>query len=199
MSLCIAVDARVLGEEQTGVATYTRSLLSAMAELRPETEWLLLAHRKLCHADVWSGVPPSRVRYVTIPFPTPHVGAPHFGIILLAPLVLRRERDRISGSRRSVSFPVGGEGFRRLSRFTTSRFLRLPDIQPPKYSAAWKRVLRRAARAADHAICVSEATRDDWIGLLDGRAETSSVIHEGVDLDRFTPGGGLMIPRVFAI
>lgn len=187
MSLRVAVDARVLGEEQTGVATYTRSLLSAMADLQPETEWILLSHRRLLERDVWLGTPPPHVRYLVIPFLTPMLVRPVWDHVLV-PLALRGKRPGLWFSPLSV-VPRWLGDVPSVVTIHDLAFLRFPDIQPPKYRAAWSRSLRRASRAATHAICVSQATRADWMDLLGGRSEAATVIHEGVDLDRFSPHG----------
>ncbi len=65
-------------------------------------------------------------------------------------------------------------------------FERYAWILPRQYRLAWGRSLRHAARSATGAICVSESTRRDWIELASGRESNSIVIHEGVDLGRFT-------------
>ncbi len=187
MSATIAVDVRVLGEEHTGVATYTRSLLTALAVERPDTEWLLFSHRTLKNTAVWGeGVQP-RWHPRIVPFPAPMVVRPIWDHVLIPPL-LRLAAPDLWFSPLSIT-PAGLGRIPSVVTIHDLAFMKLPGIQPAKYSAAWSHSLKRAARKATHAICVSESTRRDFLELPGAGPERVSVIHEGVDLERFQPGG----------
>ena len=181
----IAVDARVLGEEQTGVATYTRSLLSALAVVRFETEWLLYSHRPLPVESIWTGATPGNVETRVIRFPTPMWFRPiwEHGLLPLRLLSEKRRPDLWFSPLSVVPRFLGS-----LPAVVTIHdlaFERYPWILPRQYRVAWGRSLRHAAKSATGAICVSESTRRDWIELASGRESDSIVVHEGVDLERF--------------
>ncbi len=154
-------DMRVLGIERLGVmggATVTHDLAGAVARLTDPHQ------RAIAHAD-WA----YRVR------------------LLLAGAARRAAPDLVHTGHPNAT-PLGELG---CPRVTTCHDL-IP-LRFPRHYLGWrdgyrpgreKLDLRRYA-AADHIIAVSETTASDLVELLDIRASKITVVHNGVDLERW--------------
>jgi glycosyltransferase involved in cell wall biosynthesis len=71
-------------------------------------------------------------------------------------------------------------------------FIRVPDTATPGLRAYLNVVVPRSARAADHILADSQATKDDLIALYDVPTDKVTVLLSGVD-PRFFPSGHLLL------
>ncbi|MFH1738968.1 MAG: glycosyltransferase family 1 protein [bacterium] len=186
-NLHIGVDARVLAERHTGVATYTRLLLRHLLTVRKDARLTLFSHRPI-DSDVLAAIDVSgRTSVCCRRCPPAMLARPVWDHALLPMAVASREPHLFFSPLSVVP------RFVRTPRVVTVHdlgFLRFPGIQPAKYRWYWQAALRRAVRVADSLIAVSHSTARDAIELLGADLERITVIHEAVDpffLDEPTP------------
>jgi glycosyltransferase involved in cell wall biosynthesis len=169
MSLRIAIDARLNAYRQGGIPQYTRQLLSALAEIAPNDQFVSLQHRRqprplsdrpnVVQHTLWTP-PHHRLEQWTLPLE----------LLAVRPQVLHCP-DFIAPQRRFCPAVV---------TIHDLAFLRFPEILTDDARAYYGQVQRSTA-SADGIIAVSEATRRDICELLDIPPERVHVIYEAAD------------------
>lgn len=162
----IAIDARLNAYRRGGIPQYTRFLLTSMAEIAREDQFISLQHRDMLRPLAVAQNVLRRTIYtpphhrfeqwslpVEVTFARPHVfHAPDF----IAPL--RR------------TFPA-------VATIHDLAFMHYPDILDDAARAYYSRV-KASSHRADSIIAVSEATRQDIVQFLDLPPEQIHVIYE---------------------
>ena len=162
----IAIDARLNAYRHGGIPQYTRQLLTALAEVAPEEEFISLQHRDhLRPLAIATNVvrrtaltpPHHRFEQWTLPLE----------LLMARPTVLHSP-DFIAPLRRPCPAVV---------TIHDLAFMHFPEILDAAASAYYGQVKTNAPRA-DAVIAVSEATRQDIAQFLDIPIEQIDVIHE---------------------
>jgi glycosyltransferase involved in cell wall biosynthesis/ribosomal protein S27AE len=162
----IAIDARLNAYRQGGIPQYTRQLLTALAEIAREDQFLSLQHRDHQRPLV---VAPNVVRRTV--FTPPH----HRFEQLTLPLEVLLTRadvlhcpDFVAPLRRTTPAVV---------TIHDLAFMHYPHLLDDEARAYYGRV-KQSTQRAEAIVAVSEATRQDIANLLDIQPEHVDVIHE---------------------
>lgn len=162
----IAIDARLNAYRRGGIPQYTRQLLTALADLAPEEEFVSLQHREMLRP---LAVAPNVTRRAVLTPPHHRFEQWTLPLELLAvrPHVLHCP-DFIAPTRRLWPAVV---------TIHDLAFFRYPDILDDEAKAYYGRVRESSARA-DAVIAVSEATRQDIAQFCDIPIEEIDLIYE---------------------
>lgn len=173
----IAIDARMCGYRQGGIASYTRQLATALAPLlhaRGDTFVIGRARQGEMVLPPQSGVMQPRI------WTPPHN---RFESMTLPVEWLRARCDLLH----SPDFiPVRPGPWRTVITVHDLDFLRHPERLTTKAHRYYGRV-GQAVHQADAIIAVSHATRDDLISLASAAPNRITVVHEAAD-PRYRPG-----------
>ncbi|MFL5806254.1 MAG: glycosyltransferase [Roseiflexaceae bacterium] len=162
----IAIDARLNAYRQGGIPQYTRQLLTALAEVARDDEFISLQHRD--HLRPLAVAPNVTRRTVLTP---PHHRFEQWTLpleVLLARPDVLHCPDFIAPVRRSCPAVV---------TIHDLAFLHYPEILDDAARVYYGRIKQNAARA-DAIIAVSEVTRQDVAQFLDIAIEDITMIHE---------------------
>jgi glycosyltransferase involved in cell wall biosynthesis len=162
----IAIDARLNAYRQGGIPQYTRQLLTALADVARDDEFISLQHRD--HLRPLAVAPNVRRRTILTP---PHHRFEQWTLpieVLLARPDVLHCPDFIAPARRSCAAVV---------TIHDLAFLHYPEILDDAARAYYGQIKQNAARA-DAIIAVSEVTRQDVAQFLDIAIEDVAVIHE---------------------
>lgn len=191
-ALHIAIDARWIFPEMSGIGLYTRELIAALARRQPSHRFTLLFN----HEDVMArtaeetglaGVPGFSFHLVAR---GPYAPADQ----LLLPALLRRLKVDVFHATNCMMPFWNMSGIRRMVTFHDLIPLLFRDHAPRarknRFYPVYRWMLNTTAARSDLIVAVSEATRQDILRHLRipaGTEDKVRVIHEGVDA-RFQPG-----------
>lgn len=169
----IAIDARLPGYRDGGISTYTRQLVLALEALQPNHEFTIVHHRKgaerlgvrFPRVDVWTP-PHNRVERLSLSLEL----LPHRFDVLHSPDFIPPYR----GAKHHV-ITVHDLTFLYFPQYLTSNARRYYNAQ-----------IGAACKDADHILAVSNATRDDLIGVLNVKKDKITVQPHGVSA-RYRP------------
>jgi glycosyltransferase involved in cell wall biosynthesis len=162
----IAIDARLNAYRQGGIPQYTRQLLTALAEVAPEEQFISLQHRDQLRP---LAIAPNVARRTALT--PPHHRFEQWTLpleLLLARPDVLHSPDFIAPLRRTCPAVV---------TIHDLAFMHYPEILDAAASAYYGQVKTNAPRA-DAIIAVSEATRQDIAQFLDIPIEQIDVIYE---------------------
>jgi glycosyltransferase involved in cell wall biosynthesis len=162
----IAIDARLNAYRQGGIPQYTRQLLTALAEVARDDEFISLQHRD--HLRPLAVAPNVARRTVLTP---PHHRFEQWTLpleVLLARPDVLHCPDFIAPARRSCPAVV---------TIHDLAFLHYPEILDDAARSYYGQIKQNAARA-NAIIAVSEVTRQDIAQFLDIAIEDIAMIHE---------------------
>lgn len=177
----IGIDARLMAYRQGGISNYTRYLLSALAELDPETEYRVIRHRR----DQTRAEMGPNFRRATVWTPCHHplerwaLGAE----VALLRLDLLHSPDFIPPAFGARHFVITVHDL---------HFLYYPQFLTEESRRYYNAQIKWAVARADHILAVSEATRQDLVRLLGVPPGKVTVTYEGVT-PNFRP---LPLPQV---
>jgi glycosyltransferase involved in cell wall biosynthesis len=178
LNLLYLLPGRVGGSE-----IYAHELVSALAALRPETEFVAFcAHEATdsLRAEGW----PANVRVRALPVSARVKPARVASEMTLLPLAAARERVDLLHSLGTTSPLIAG----RASVVTILDLIyeHYPTAFPPAARAGLKALVGPAARRADRVIAISRAVKDDVVDRLRVPAERIDVVHLGFGMRRET-------------
>jgi glycosyltransferase involved in cell wall biosynthesis len=180
----IGISAFATDSGKSGISQYAANVVGRLVEMAPHHEFVAFINRS---DAAWVRTWHPRLEVVALPDWTGHPVASIVWHLVALPEMLRRHRCDLvfmpAGNRRlawSYGMPSVG---------TVHDFSQLHV--PQKYDAARMfyimRVLPRMMRRLTRVISVSESTRRDLESFARVPAERIRVIHNGADLQRFTP------------
>ena len=180
----IGISAFATDSGKSGISQYAANVVGRLVAMAPHHDFVAFINRS---DAAWVRTWHPRLEVVALPDWTGHPVASIFWHLLALPKMLRRHRCDLAfmpaGNRRlawSYGMPSVG---------TVHDFSQLHV--PQKYDAARMfyimRVLPRMMRRLTRVISVSESTRRDLESFARVPAERIRVIHNGADLQRFTP------------
>ncbi len=148
----IGIDARLAFGDSTGLGTFSRRLVEALARHDAGNEYVLYVDRPPSPVDL-----PENFRVEVVPGQSRIVWTN-----LRLPRVLERDRIDLYHAVANFELPLG---FRGLSVLTVHDLvpLRFPETVPWKHRLFFRLFTRPALRAADRIVAVSRHTRDDVI------------------------------------
>jgi glycosyltransferase involved in cell wall biosynthesis len=188
----ILLDARTVGREFSGVGNYVQELVRAFSRVDVDHEYLLGVHGP---SVVLRDAPlDGRFRFVDLPFSHESHPLGDLWEEFVLPRRARREHvDVLHGPAFLVPTRVTGVPtvvtIHDLVAFTH------PETVPWKYALYMRRLIRRAVRAADRVIAVSEHVRADLERRLRVPERKLVAIPHGVS-DEFRPAGEADVARV---
>jgi glycosyltransferase involved in cell wall biosynthesis len=168
----ILIDADVLGRERTGDETYVLNLLRELPRVAPDLRFAAVTRRPDLVPD---GVEALQLR----------ARSQEVRMALTLPRLLRRVRPDLAHFQ--YALPLGWHG----RSVVTIHDLSFEEEATPMGTlerSVFRRVVPRAARAADHVLTVSERTKGDLVGRYGISPEKVTVTPNGVD-PAFAPGG----------
>lgn len=179
----IAIDALVVAPGRPGGdSTYVRELVRQLPLVGPNDEWVVYIRQDA--RDLFPA-PPENARYVACPVPGKSIAVRVLWEQLALPSWIRRDRPDVLHAPVNVAPLSAGVPFV-LTLHEAEPFM--PGAGIPLPLLAWWRIARqRSARKARRIVTVSDAVKAEivrWMGLPDKKI---SVIHSGVDLERFGP------------
>jgi glycosyltransferase involved in cell wall biosynthesis len=180
----IGISAFATDSGKSGISQYAANVVGRLVAMAPHHDFVAFINRS---DAAWVRTWHPRLEVVALPDWTGHPVASIFWHLVALPEMLRRHRCDLvfmpAGNRRlawSYGMPSVG---------TVHDFSQLHV--PQKYDAARMfyimRVLPRMMRRLTRVISVSESTRRDLESFARVPAERIRVIHNGADLQRFTP------------
>ncbi len=186
----IALDVTPLDTDHRtrGIGVYVQGLLQGLQALETEHTWLLITHAPSRHASL-----PRSWRAIWLPRPAlGRFTALATHQLLLPALLQRLQADLVHFPNLSAHLSVTGLPWRVPGPFVVTLHdftpLHIPALLHGRRVNRWWYARQRAwARRAARLICVSQATRDDAVRLLEVPPERCPVIYEGVDVRRFHP------------
>ncbi len=168
----IGIDARLIAYRRGGISNYTRHLLSALADLDPETDYRVLRHRR----DPTRQEAGPNFRRATIWTPCHHRLERWALGMEIAPLRL----DLLH----SPDFIPPALGARRfVITVHDLNFLYFPQFLTAESRRYYNDQIEWAVARADHILAVSETTRNDLSRLLEVPLEKVTVTYEGIPPD----------------
>ena len=167
----IAFDAKRITNNATGLGNYSRFVLEALTEYRPENRYLLYSpsigrpelYRELLEHRALAFLGGSLWRNYSIPR-----------------LVREAKVDLFHGL--SNELPLGLYRAQRVGTVVTIHdlaFIRYPQYYKPIDRLLYRRKYGASARAADHVITVSEQTRRDVIDIFGVEEERVTTVYQG--------------------
>src|SRR5258708_14823547 len=175
----VALDARLNGYRDGGIAQYTRCLIDALARLDTSSDYrILYAARPLLRNDSHGNLTPTE-SFRRVPIFTP----PHHRFERTA-LAVELSRLRLDVLHSSDFIPP--RRFGRTARVITVHdlnFLLYPQFQTADSLKYYAGHIRAAVREADHILAVSRSAADDLPNLLQVPAWKITVQPEGVSPD----------------
>jgi glycosyltransferase involved in cell wall biosynthesis len=166
----VAIDARKLHD--FGIGTYIRNLLTGLARLDRETEFVAF-----CRAEDCARIAALGPNFRGIP---EHAG--HYSIAeqVRIPLALRRARAGLFHEPHYVLPPL--VPCRSVVTIHDCIHLMFPEYLPNRFAYYYARgALAAAARRADRILTVSETSREDIVRLLNVPADKITVIYNAID------------------
>lgn len=167
-SLRLAVDGAGLARPLAGVGTYTRRLVTSMAEQRPSAQLTV-------HAPPGARLDGAGAGVDVLPAPTLRLLGRH----ALLPLAVRRV-NAAAYLACTGSVPLGGVGCPALVTAHDLAIYRHPEWFPPGQGLSVKIVVPRSLRGADRVLAVSGHTARDVIELMGVPEERVRVVPLGV-------------------
>jgi glycosyltransferase involved in cell wall biosynthesis len=165
----LAVDARLLHYNQTGIGRYIRHLYAAMARVAPDRDLIVGYSRK----DTRGALDSAWRRGASLWTP-PHHRLERFA---LAAELLRLRPALVHSPDHVCPEPLG---WRTVLTVHDLAFWRVPESHTPE-SKRYYDELERSARQATRILCVSNATRTDLLHNLPDVAHKCRVVHEAPD------------------
>jgi len=163
----VAIDARALTYEPSGVGVYTRTLVQGLAQRDDEDQYLLISNRPVISLDL-----PPHVSVNDHPFP---VG--NLWLQARCPAILRREKVDLFHGTNFLS-PLLAPCPTVLTVHDLSSFL-FPKMHTWRNNAV-QRLLPAAIRRAKRVIAISENTKRDLIKRLHVPGEKIRVVHNAL-------------------
>jgi len=171
----IGIDARLIAYRRGGISNYTRHLLSALADLDPETDYRVLRHRR----DRTRREAGANFRRATMWTPCHHRLERWALGVEIAPL-------RLDLLHSPDFIPPAFGACRFVITVHDLNFLYYPQFLTAESRRYYNDQIAWAVARADHILAVSETTRADLIRLLGVPSEKVTVTYEGV-LPAFRP------------
>jgi glycosyltransferase involved in cell wall biosynthesis len=193
----IAIDARpAVSARMTGVGHYTRELIVRLPEIDPRTTyvaWYLNAPRALRPWRWDRRFFPRRSNLVERWWPIPAKWFERASMKWELPQIEWLTRFDVVFAPNFVPPPTRS---RRLVLTVHDLAFRLHPHTAPMATRRWLGRFDRALRQAAHVIVVSEATRQDLLRLYPVEPDRATVIHHGIDLERFRPAAEPDVERI---
>ncbi len=189
----IYLDARTITDEPTGVARYSRSLISALLQEAPEHDFVVIRHRS--NQQPLMDDPPPNLREFPVGYPIDGLKNVLFGHRAVQAAIARGKAPELYHSlfhilphkiRDVVDAPV-------VTTLHDFVWLDHPDASQPTYlkaraiQAFARAAIPSALRASDRVIAISEPTRRRARHFIDDDAMVT--ISHGVDASFFEPIG----------
>jgi len=166
--LKIAVDARNLVAESSGVARYLSNLLRFFHTISNKHEFFIYSHKPI------DEIITNRNYYYQV-----LKGHPIIWKQFLLPIIqLKRQYDLLFVPTYSTPYFFPGKVVVTIHDLI---FCRHPEWTDKKQALRFATIVRHSAKKADHIIAVSEATKKDILDLTDVPEDKVTVIYEGVD------------------
>ena len=176
----IAFDAKRITNNATGLGNYSRFVLEALTEYRPENRYLLYSP-SIGRPELYREL----LEHRSVQLHTPHRALAFLGGSLwrnysIPRLVREAKVDLFHGL--SNELPLGLYRAQRVGTVVTIHdlaFLRYPQYYKPIDRLLYRRKYGASARAADHVITVSEQTRRDVIDIFGVEEERVTTVYQG--------------------
>nr|WP_314773080.1 glycosyltransferase family 1 protein [uncultured Porphyromonas sp.] len=176
----IAFDAKRITNNATGLGNYSRFVLEALTEYRPENRYLLYSP-SIGRPELYREL----LEHRSIQLHTPHRALAFLGGSLwrnysIPRLVREAKVDLFHGL--SNELPLGLYRAQRVGTVVTIHdlaFIRYPQYYKPIDRLLYRRKYGASARAADHVITVSEQTRRDVIDIFGVEEERVTTVYQG--------------------
>ena len=176
----IAFDAKRITNNATGLGNYSRFVLEALTEYRPENRYLLYSP-SIGHPELYREL----LEHRSVQLHTPHRALAFLGGSLwrnysIPRLVREAKVDLFHGL--SNELPLGLYRAQRVGTVVTIHdlaFIRYPQYYKPIDRLLYRRKYGASARAADHVITVSEQTRRDVIDIFGVEEERVTTVYQG--------------------
>jgi len=170
----IGFDARIIHDSGrgSGIGTYARNLLQALARIDPENRYVLFARPQ--DRDTFAGLP-DNVRAV-------FEGAPVYSVRELAALSWRLLRRRVDLYHSTHYVTPAVLQAPLVMTVHDVQHLFYPDFLPSRLSFLYaQRMIRRTLARADRIIAVTQGTRSDLIRYFEVDGRKVHVVYNGVD------------------
>ena len=176
----IAFDAKRITNNATGLGNYSRFVLEALTEYRPENRYLLYSP-SIGRPELYREL----LEHRSVQLHTPHRALAFLGGSLwrnysIPRLVREAKVDLFHGL--SNELPLGLYRAQRVGTVVTIHdlaFIRYPQYYKPIDRLLYRRKYGASARAADHVITVSEQTRRDVIDIFGVEEERVTTVYQG--------------------
>ena len=176
----IAFDAKRITNNATGLGNYSRFVLEALTEYRPENRYLLYSP-SIGRPELYREL----LEHRSVQLHTPHRALAFLGGSLwrnysIPRLVREAKVDLFHGL--SNELPLGLYRAQRVGTVVTIHdlaFIRYPQFYKPIDRLLYRRKYGASARAADHVITVSEQTRRDVIDIFGVEEERVTTVYQG--------------------
>ena len=176
----IAFDAKRITNNATGLGNYSRFVLEALTEYRPENRYLLYSP-SIGRPELYQEL----LEHRSVQLHTPHRALAFLGGSLwrnysIPRLVREAKVDLFHGL--SNELPLGLYRAQRVGTVVTIHdlaFIRYPQYYKPIDRLLYRRKYGASARAADHVITVSEQTRRDVIDIFGVEEERVTTVYQG--------------------
>ena len=176
----IAFDAKRITNNATGLGNYSRFVLEALTEYRPENRYLLYSP-SIGRPELYREL----LKHRSVQLHTPHRALAFLGGSLwrnysIPRLVREAKVDLFHGL--SNELPLGLYRAQRVGTVVTIHdlaFIRYPQYYKPIDRLLYRRKYGASARAADHVITVSEQTRRDVIDIFGVEEERVTTVYQG--------------------
>ena len=176
----IAFDAKRITNNATGLGNYSRFVLEALTEYRPENRYLLYSP-SIGRPELYREL----LEHRSVQLHTPHRALAFLGGSLwrnysIPRLVREAKVDLFHGL--SNELPLGLYRAQRVGTVVTIHdlaFIRYPQYYKPIDRLLYRRKYGASARAADHVITVSEQTRCDVIDIFGVEEERVTTVYQG--------------------
>lgn len=176
----IAFDAKRITNNATGLGNYSRFVLEALTEYRPENRYLLYSP-SIGRPELYREL----LEHRSVQLHTPHRALAFLGGSLwrnysVPRLVREAKVDLFHGL--SNELPLGLYRAQRVGTVVTIHdlaFIRYPQYYKPIDRLLYRRKYGASARAADHVITVSEQTRRDVIDIFGVEEERVTTVYQG--------------------
>jgi len=194
----IAIDARWIFPELSGVGTYTLELAYQLAEIDPHNEYLLYFSDSMVRDRTVAGLELGAVRNFTTKLLPFGVFSPWNQVMLGREL----RRDKVDVFH-STNYMIPLPAFRRNRRGPVECVTTIHDVIPllfpnhaprskkTRFSPLYRRIMKEIGARSDRIITVSQTSREDIIRCLripDKHAAKVRVVYNGVS-PRFRPAG----------
>lgn len=176
----IAFDAKRITNNATGLGNYSRFVLEALTEYRPENRYLLYSP-SIGRPELYREL----LKHRSVQLHTPHRALAFLGGSLwrnysVPRLVREAKVDLFHGL--SNELPLGLYRAQRVGTVVTIHdlaFIRYPQYYKPIDRLLYRRKYGASARAADRVITVSEQTRRDVIDIFGVEEERVTTVYQG--------------------